>query len=222
MKTMTYAARLVWNIHNWQYPSGQTNHGVFVPRVGGGYHYGLEEWLNHKKLRELKIGYLDCYRTTVRNDGPQNILLYTIDPISRHYYHVGLIQGVSQIHDSVPQINQVKAALGEDWLQNPIDLDFRRLNHTLPGQQPAGTNLYRTHNWNATNIVSTPPDGFIVNIRYQKIDLFDRSEWVDLTKMDPEISNRWKYIRNRFTSPHPAFNTPLTEYLSRNFFDLTS
>jgi len=211
---MTYAARLVWNIDNWEYPSGQSKHGIYVTHHGVGYHYGLEEWLNNKRLRALQIGYLDCYRTSNRGKASVNILLFTVDPSNNHYYHVGIIRGVTQL--LAPQdIQQVRMNLGDTWLPNTIDPDFRRIEHTTTGQLPQGKLAYENHNWNSTKIDSEPPGGFIVNIRYDKLDLFDRSKWVNLTMKDPDINNLWRRIRNRYKLPQPSFNQELKNYFEK-------
>jgi hypothetical protein len=215
---MNYAARIVWNIDNWEYPSGLTDHGISVSHKNGDYHYGLEEWLNNKRLRELKLGYLDSYRITNRKEASSDILLYTIDPEKNHYYHVGLLYGVSQLDPIDPNlITSVKNKLSLDWLVDPIEQDFRRIEKTPAGQNSKGKEIYRQNNWNSKKIISEPPGGFIVNIRYDNLELFNRSKWVNLTAKDPEISKRWRFIRHRYEMPNQAFNRALSQYLEGQF-----
>ncbi len=211
---MTYAARIVWNIHKWEFPSGLTNHGVQVNHNNGAYNYGLEEWLNNKKFRDLKLGYLDCYRITQRQEKSVNLMLYTVDPADNHYYHIGSVYGVRQIDSRPDTIERIREQLPADWLTNTIDEDFKRIEHTPVDNNSNGLLIYNNNNWNSQNIISDPPGGFIVNFQYENISFFDRNNWVDLSEKDIEISTRWRHIRQRYSLLNPNFNNELIEYLS--------
>lgn len=208
---MIYAARLVWNIDKWVFPSGLTKHGVPVNYNNGFYYYGLEEWLNNKELRDLKFGYLDCYRITRRQD-KVDILLYTVNPLNNHYYHIGLMKGVSQIDNNPNMITSIKNQLAKDWLSKTIKDDFDRIETAGIGVDSNGLLLYKNNNWNSQIIVSEPPGGFILNIRYDKITFFEEDKWVDLSLKDPEISGRWRHIRQRYALMNDFFNNDLIQY----------
>lgn len=212
MLDMIYAARLVWNIDNWEFPSGLTQHGVRVNYNNGKYYYGLEEWLNNKKLRDLKLGYLDCYRITKRQD-KVDIMLYTVNPLDNKYYHIGSIKAVSQIDENPNTISSIKNQLAEkDWLTKKIKEDFNRIEKTPKGVDSNGLLSYQNNNWNSKIFVSNPPGGFILNIRYENITFFEKHKWVDLSIKDPEISVRWRHIRHRYALLNPHFNNDLIQY----------
>ena len=207
---MTHAAKLVWNEDNWVKPSGLAQVGVSVPATKP-YKYGLEEWLNNETLRKNKIGYLDCYRSDKR-EGVADIMLFTLNLTDRNVYHVGNICGVNQLVDTRANISAIKAILPDDWLINPIEVDFVRIEGNAPS---IGMPVYQKNNWNTDNIVSKPPRGFMVNIKYEKLEIFDKSKWVNLTEMDRKINKSWRYLGVRYIMANAHFNDSLMSYLKK-------
>jgi len=203
---MTHAAKLVWNEDNWVKPSGLAQVGVSVPATEP-YKYGLEEWLNNETLRKHKIGYLDCYRSDKR-EGIADIMLFTLNLTDRNVYHVGNVCGVKQLIDN--DIPTIKNSLTDDWLINPIEVDFVRIEAGAPS---IGMPIYNNNNWNTTNIISPPPKGFMVNIKYEKLEIFDKSKWVNLTEMDRKINRSWRYLGVRYMMSNINLNDKLTKYL---------
>lgn len=194
---MTHAAKLVWNLNGWEFPSGVAKNGLNV----GNYLYGLEEWLNNKTLRSEKIGYLDCYRASKFND-IQDIILLTFDPNMKEVYHIGNIFGVFQLHDT--DINNIHHRLSILNFKSIVKEDFIRVENI---QTPRGFTLYNTNNWNSTSIVSPPPTGFFVNIGYNSIMIFDSQDWVSLTKIDRKINAVWRYLGRRYQLQNLASNS---------------
>ncbi|MCX6210812.1 MAG: hypothetical protein NTZ59_15240 [Bacteroidetes bacterium] len=204
---MTHAAKLVWNKDNWVKPSGLAQEGVLVTSENP-YYYGLEEWLNNKTLKNNTIGYLDCYRANEYND-IADIMLFTLNFEDNNIYHVGNICKVSQILNT--NIPPIKTMLTNNWLINPIDADFVRIEGLPPS---VGMPIYRQNNWNTSNIVSSPPTGFMVNIKYEKLVIFNKKDWVNVTEMDSKINTQWKHLGTRYILANTKFNVKLTNYLS--------
>jgi len=207
---MTHAAKLVWNEDNWVKPSGLAQVGVPVPATEP-YKYGLEEWLNNETLRKHKIGYLDCYRSDKR-EGIADIMLFTLNPNDRNVYHVGNVCGVKQQLNTPANISAIKAILPEDWLKKPIEVDFVRIEGNIPS---LGMPVYKENNWNTTNIISTPPTGFMANIKYEKLEIFDKSKWVNLTEMDSSINAKWRKLGIRYINANANFNDKLMSYIKK-------
>jgi hypothetical protein len=203
---MIHAAKLVWNENNWFKPSGVAPNGVLVP-IEKQYYYGLEEWLNNETLRKHKIGYLDCYRSNLR-DGYTDIMLFTLNLLDRNIYHVCNICGVTQLVDD--DIQDIKNVITNSWLTDTIDIDFTSIECMTPTR---GMDIYKKNNWNSTRIISGPPSGFFVNIKYKKFELFDKTEWVNLTEMDSVINRTWRYLNVRYIIANAHFNDKLTSYL---------
>jgi hypothetical protein len=199
---MTHAAKLVWNLNHWEFPSGVAKNGVNV----GNYLYGLEEWLNNKTLRSEKIGYLDCYRASKFND-IRDIILLTFDPNNREVYHIGNIFGVFQLNNTA--INNIRHRLNILNFKSSVKEDFIRIENI---QNPRGFTLYSINNWNSTSIISSPPAGFFVNIGYDSIIIFDNQDWVSLTKIDRKINSVWKYLGRRYQLENLGFTNSLKQY----------
>ena len=74
--------------------------------------------------------------------------------------------------------------------------------------------IYRQNNWNSLNIISPSPSGFMVNIKYEKLQIFDSKYWVDLTDLDSTINSKWQRLTKRYILANARFNNKLTEYLA--------
>lgn len=194
---MFYAARIVRNNHNWERPSGIAEYGV--PVTGQNmcsYNYGLEEWLTNEILQKHQWGYLDCYRASHHKDKDDcDILLFMLCKVNNvsTIFHVGFVCGVKQLNNV--DIPNVKATLGEDWLNIPIEQNFS----LIEGNHPSiGRTFYENENWNSNEIVIDDPNGFIVNIVYSKLILYERKNWVNLTALDSSLNQKWRRFTRRY------------------------
>ncbi len=141
-----------------------------------------------------KIGYLDCYRRRGRSYPlPADIALFTKNP-NNELLHVGNIYGVREIHnEEIPEIRELLDL--HNWRENVISPNFNQLEFYPPGQS-VGYGNYEDNNYNSNLVRAANPGGFVVNIRYNKIELFKNP--VSLSQMDPEINISWKYLTVRY------------------------
>lgn len=189
---MTYAAKLVYNTHNWETPSGHVHDGVGIHvNIGlNGYNFGMEEWLNRPLLRERKLGYLDCYRSSAHPGVADIVRLFTFH--NGTVYHIGNLYGVSQLANG--EIAGIRNELYQaNWLEE-INHDFVPLDDPRPILQ----HIEYQHIWTRNAIVAPAGEGFILNIKYEKSEMFERNKWRNLTAIDHQVNNKWKKISRRY------------------------
>jgi hypothetical protein len=194
---MTRAAKLIWNVNNWESPDGLTKeYGVLVEFIGGAYRYGLEEFLLSEVFILKNYGYLDCFRRVGRNyQNPEDVILFTLDPNGR-ILHIGNLFNVSQLQDQDSQTvwNELRDL---NFIENSINPAFNRIEQLPMPDFSEGARVFMQNNFgedinHIPNIQSEPPLGFCVNFKYERINLFE--EPIDLTEIDPDINRRWKKL----------------------------
>ena len=189
---MSYAAKLVYNTHNWVAPSGHVHNGVGIHvNIGlNGYNFGMEEWLNRPLLHERNLGYLDCYRSSVHPGVADIIRLFTFH--NGTVYHVGNVYGVRQLTDG--EITDIRNELHQaNWL-GEINHDFVPLDDPRPILQ----HIEYQHIWTRNAIVAATGEGFMLNIEYKKLEMFERNQWRNLTAIDPQVNTKWRRISKRY------------------------
>jgi hypothetical protein len=55
----------------------------------------------------------------------------------------------------------------------------------------------------------------MANIKYERLELFDKSKWVNLTEMNRNINSRWRYLGVRYIMANANFNDSLMSYLKK-------
>lgn len=190
---MTYAAKLVYNTHNWETPSGNVHNrvGIHVNIGLNGYNFGMEEWLNSPLLRDRNLGYLDCYRSSAHPGVADIIRLLTFH--NGIVYHVGNVYGVRQLIDG--EITDIRNELHQaNWL-GEINHDFVLLGDPRPILQ----HIEYQHIWTRNAIVAARGEGFMLNIEYKELEMFERDQWRNLTAIDPQVNTKWRRISKRYS-----------------------
>lgn len=188
MATNRFAAKLVFNNSAWQRPTKLVTEGtgIFVP--SSDLYFGLEEWLNHPVLKELKIGFIDCYRASEYPEKVDVLHLFTFNSSNKTVYHIGNMYGVKQIHYS--EIEQIRQKLQEQhWLKS-IEEDFKTLGVSK-------INEYLKI-WSSNVIVGSTAESFMVNVHYEQIELWDKKDWKNLTKKNPMVNKSWRHLSVKY------------------------
>jgi len=187
-----YASKLVHNNNNWTSVSGLAQTGILVDtNKKNSYYFGLEEWINNSILRKMKVGYIDSYRAFHRTDAVDRIILFSFNPTNRQVYYVGNLYKVRQLANE--EINPLKTMLNQNWL-GEVQNGF----HNIGDNRPIQNHIEYMGCWDSNNIVAETRQSFILNIRYEKIKLFPKKDWVNLTELIPEINSQWKRLIHRF------------------------
>jgi hypothetical protein len=187
-------AKLVNNSQNWTSVSKSAQTGiktVINDLNKSEYYFGLEEWNNCKLFLKHKIGYLDAFRSFKRQDFYKKIEL--INLVDKTIYHVGTIENVTQIKSE--EISSIRAMLkNENWL-NLVETDFKKINDL----RPIDKNIDYLRCWNSKRIVAPTNEGFIVNIRYEKLIFFHNPR--NLTRINRTVNNRWRRLIHLYHIP---------------------
>ncbi len=190
MTTNRFAAKLVFNNSAWQHPTKLVTEGtgIFVP--SSDLYFGLEEWLNHPVLKELKIGFIDCYRASEYSEKVDVLHLFTFNSSNKTVYHIGNMYGVKQIHYS--EIEQIRQKLQEQhWLKS-IEEDFKAIGVSK-------INEYLKI-WSSNVIVGSTAESFMANVHYEQIELWDKKDWKNLTKQNPKVNTSWRRLSKRYSA----------------------
>jgi hypothetical protein len=211
---ITHVAKLVWNTNQYQSCSGIASNGVVVNGHNVSYCYGLEEWMFNDFLKNMKIGYLDCYRLMNRSyPDVANIALISVNPKNKHILHIGNVLGVKEIYDN--EIETIRGSLDQqNWLQDVVSPNFEMIE-ACPPNQAIGYNEYFENNFSSNEIRTEAPRGFIVNMRYDKIEFFEPENQASLTQIDAKVNLRWKRLTQRYIIDDRISN-PLKKYFSLN------
>jgi hypothetical protein len=192
------ASKFVFNNNHYTAVSGLAQLGILVPSnklLKRAYYFGLEEWMNNPILKELKLGYIDSFRRTLRTGVEERVVLFMYNPNDNQIYYVGNLYGVEQLNEQ--EINQIRINLNnENWLEI-VQTDFNNI-----GDQ----RLIQNHKeymkcWHAQLIVGPTGGSFIVNIKYKKLEIFSEKERVNITKLIPEVNNSWKKLSILYNVP---------------------
>lgn len=187
-------AKLVNNINNWATLSRSAQTGMYVHVSEGNkksYYFGLEEWNNNEIMLKHKIAYLDCFRSFPRKEFYEEIEL--IKFLHKNLYHVGRFQNVRTIKsDEIPEIK--KTLSDENWLIN-IENSFHKINDL----RPINANSQYVKCWNSEKIVAPINEGFIVNIRYDKLTFFEQP--INLTLLNNEVNKKWRRLIHLYGIP---------------------
>lgn len=179
-----YASKLVLNSNGWASPTSLASDGV---NINNGSFFGFEEWLNDPVFRELKIGYIDSFRTDRSNTNYDRVALFTYLKGKKIVYYVGNLYGVKQIN--YPELLNIRGLL-----QNRKWMEERKTElNTIFNE----TNAFELYNncFNSNHITGGTQTTFVCNFKYEKLELFKTEKWVNLTKLDSSINNRWKRLK---------------------------
>ncbi len=192
---MPFAARLFYNTENWSRPTNADqgeNYGVTVVTKKETYRFGFEEWLFHDILKKFKIGYLECYRHFNSTEIADKILLYTKH--NNRYYHVGNLYGVEQLIPT--EISKIRTDLLQINWNKIIEEHFALLNDQRSFNRYTE---YQSH-WLSNEIRKHIEEGFCINIRYKKAELFSKNKYVNLSELDNQNSflHDWQHLSRRY------------------------
>jgi hypothetical protein len=202
---MTRAARIIWSDNNWDFPQGNADYGVPVNDVNPPYKYGLEEFLFNQQLLDLNLGYLDCYRSN-NIQGVENVVIFTIDPAGQRVV-VGIMHEVEQLqnHETIDIWNQMNDA---NYIEQTVAPAFSWIE---TANAAAGTNVFLQCNYGLNEnflpqVQGVQPNGFFVNLRYRKIEIFHVGDErrLNLSQFYPGINQRW----NRLGKLYHVENVP--------------
>lgn len=178
-----HLAKLVYNENGWTLPSNLTKVGVVL---NNGDYFGYEEWLNNEFLNENKIGYVECFRTCQREESFERIALFTFDRATRTVYYVGNLFNVKQLIDT--EIIGIRNLLiQQNWIQNKNV----ELNQIFPKTDAIH---HYTNSYNSNDIVGDYAKSFILNIRYERIELFPKYNWINLTNINFKVNKKWRRL----------------------------
>ncbi|MFN3849399.1 MAG: hypothetical protein ACK4NY_08230 [Spirosomataceae bacterium] len=192
---MIVAAKVLNSTNQWQSvtPLYDVNNQVGVTGFinNQSYQYGFEQWLNNDILKDLKLGYLDCYRSHNFNDLAERVIIFQL--LRGNIWYIGNLYGVKQLcYNEIEEIqNQL---IEQNWLDiinnNFIEIgDLRLLDET---------HEYLQH-YNANHIVGNPDTNpFILNIRYSELKLLTNP--INLTQIYPQINNKWRRLSIRYNN----------------------
>lgn len=187
-------SKLVHNINNWTQVSRVAQTGILVNRNNlnkKSYYFGLEDWNNCKQLRKHKLAYLDSFRSSARLDYYERIELLNFN--NGIIYHVGRIENVKRIKcKEIPEIK--KLITRENWLAQ-VETDFNAIQDL---REIANHNEYMQC-WNSEEIVAPTNEGFIVNIRYDKLVFFENP--INITALNPNVNNLWRRLTQLYEVP---------------------
>jgi len=185
-----HVAKLVYNSNGWSFPTGLASDGIIVNDCEV---FGFEEWINNPVLRGLKIGFIESFRTCRRPKTIDRIALITFCKRTKTVYFVGNLYTITQIDNN--QIPQIRQLLPSNWLEI-IAGDFNR--------QFPNTNAFQQYlQCYNSNIISGSIGGsFVFNIKYEKLELFPRKNWINLTSINPDVNNKWKHLKQLYNVPN--------------------
>ena len=193
------ASKLVNNSKNWTSVSREAQTGILVNRNlqnKKSYFFGLEEWNNCEQLRKHKLAYLDSFRSINRLDYYERIEMLNFN--NGIVYHIGSIENVKRIRCT--EITEIKKVLNsENWLTQ-VENDFNAV-HDL---RDIANNYEYMHCWNSEEIVAPTNEGFIVNIRYDKLVFFDNP--VNITSVNPNVNILWRRLIQLYEIPENLEN----------------
>lgn len=192
---MIHAAKLIWNSNNWISPTfsnDQANFGIKIATKKFNYVFGLEEWLNNDFMKAHKMGYIDCYRAS-RHVDDTDILLFSRNPNNKEIYLIGKIFKARQIKDQ--EIMQIRDILNsQNWNDTLIKPIFETKESN---NNPIGFRQYYNENFTSNTIVGKSPKGFIVNIKYDDIQIFEKR--ISLTELDAIVNTKWRRLSKRYS-----------------------
>ncbi len=179
------ASKLVYNSNGWTSLTGLTRDGV---RLNNGSAFGFEEWLNNPILKELKVGYIDSFRSADVDNRIDKIVLFTLE--NRVNYYVGQIIGASRI-DNVEVLNTRARLINRNWLINVNN----ELNNIF--NDP---NAFIKYNrcFNSNKVTGNTESTFICNLKYESMEIFQRENWINISEMGQRVNSRWRHLRNLY------------------------
>jgi len=189
------ASKLVHNSCNYISVCGNAQIGVLVNNLPDfKYFFGLEEWNNNDILKKEKIAYIDSFRVFNRPNLISRLFLFTYDITDKNIYLIGYLTNAKQLQNR--DIEGIRESLIiQNWLQI-LQLDFNNIGDFRQIQ-----NHHEYLNcWNSNNIVAETGKGFIVNIKYEKIQLFEIHERINLSEIYPEINLKWKRLSRLYNT----------------------
>lgn len=190
------ASKLIHNTSNYTSISSNAQCGILVNNANrNNYYIGLEEWNNNKVLKNLKIAYLDSFRSNDRPNEIDKIFLFSYNTQNHHIYLVGYLCGVTQIKNN--EVDGIRNnLLEENWLKQ-VQQDFHNIQDI---RQIEHHNQYYGC-WNSNTIIANPGKNFILNVRYRSIKILEPQNRIDLTVIFPELNLTWRRLRCLYDIP---------------------
>ena len=212
---MVCAAQIMRNANNWVTPSNSDRRDVAVlvnlPNDTH-YRYGYEEWLFHSEMKNINIGYLECYRKNSYLSS-DTIILYAKGINNNDFFHIGTLYGVVKLNDN--DINGIKNSLGESWL-NEVQ---KNLDHLIGSTKNTKVSNGLYQQWNSNTILKDDLNnqlGFAFNIKYERYEMLEIP--INLSAMDAIINIKWKRLSVRYylgtMINNLPLNNPLKNYLN--------
>lgn len=153
----------------------------------------------------MKLGYLDCYRSN-NIQGVENVVLFTIDPAGQRIV-VGIMHDVEQLqnHERIEIWNQMNDA---NYIEHIVAPAFIGIEAADAAE---GTNVFLQCNYGLNEnllpqVQGVNPNGFFVNVRYRKIEMFHVGDErrINLNHIYHGINRRW----NRLGKLYHVANRP--------------
>lgn len=179
------ASKLVYNFNGYNSVNSVAQVGVEFSIKNKKRFFGLEEWNNNKIIKDLKIGYLDSFRSNQVNDLTELIWLFSYYPTDRKIYLVGYMKNVRQLEcNEIYEIRNL--LLGRNWL-NFVREDFKNVNDDGLGFEKYKKCLY------SNDIITKIEKSFVFNLKYDETFFLDKP--LNLTDIFPEINKKWRRLR---------------------------
>ncbi len=134
----------------------------------------------------------------------EDVLLFSLTPLPRprQIIMIGVLRGVRQLLDN-EKIQIWNVMQQHNYIENVVNPAFQVIEGFALDEQASGTGVFVENNFGA-NIGHLPliqgnaPNGFFVNFQYQKIEIFPKDRWINLTEIDPVVNKAWRRITNLY------------------------
>lgn len=183
------ASKLVYNCNGYNSVNTVAQVGIEFSINNKKKFFGLEEWNNNKIIKDLKIGYLDSFRTNQVNSLIELIWLFSYYPTDRKIYLVGYMKNVRQLECN--EIYAIRKNLNQqNWL-NIVHKHFQNVN-----DDNTGFEKYKNC-WISNDIIAKTEESFLFNLKYEKLYFLNKP--INLLEIYPEINKKWKWLKTLYS-----------------------
>lgn len=183
------ASKLVYNCNGYNSVNTVAQVGIEFSINNKKKFFGLEEWNNNKIIKDLKIGYLDSFRTNQVNSLIELIWLFSYYPTDRKIYLVGYMKNVRQLECN--EIYAIRKNLNQqNWL-NIVHKHFQNVN-----DDNTGFEKYKNC-WISNDIIAKTEESFLFNLKYEKLYFLNKP--INLSEIYPEINKKWKWLKTLYS-----------------------
>ena len=183
------ASKLVYNCNVYDSVNSVAQVGIEFSIKNKKRFFGLEEWNNNKIIRDLKIGYLDSFRTNKVNGLTELICLFSYNTTDRKIYLVGYMKNVRQLECN--EIYAIRKNLNQqNWL-NIVHKHFQNVN-----DDNTGFEKYKNC-WISNDIIAKTEESFLFNLKYEKLYFLNKP--INLSEIYPEINKKWKWLKTLYS-----------------------